>query len=178
MSGPVIISGGPRSGKTEEVVARLADRYRPSPFYEAMALVPTSRHGDQLRRRLVSRCGVALKLRVETISQFSQTLSPDAATLSQAVADELLARTIHREIESGPTSYFRPIAHTEGLVRLLNAAVRDLLAEAIEPRALLEAADKVGAPALMGLSAVFAAYRSELDQRDWLHPGTDAHCRG
>ena len=170
MSGPVIISGGPGSGKTEEVVARLAARYSSSPFYEATALVPTSRHGDQLRRRLVSRCGVALRLRVETISQFSQTLSSGAERLSPTVAEELLARTARREIESGPAPYFRPIAHTEGLVSLLNAAVRDLLAESIEPQMFLEAADGSGSHALMGLSAIFAAYRSELDRRDWLHP--------
>ena len=170
MSGPVIISGGPGSGKTEEVVARLAARYSSSPFYEATALVPTSRHGDQLRRRLVSRCGVALRLRVETISQFSQTLSSSAGRLSPTVAEELLARIVRREIESGPASYFRPIAHTEGLVSLLNAAVRDLLAESIEPPVFLEAADGSGSSALMGLSAIFAAYRSELDRHDWLHP--------
>ena len=170
MSNTMIISGGPGSGKTEEVVATLAARYSSSPFSEAIALVPTSRHGDQLRRRLVSRCHVALRLRVETISHFSQTLSSDPTALSQAVADELLARTVRQEIESGPASYFRPIAHTEGLVRLLNAAVRDLLAESIEPQELFGAADRVGSPALMGLGAIFAAYRSELDRRDWLHP--------
>ena len=86
------------------------------------------------------------------------------------MADELLARTVRREIESGPASYFRPIAHTEGLVRLLNSAVRDLLAEAVETQALLEAADQTRSPALMGLGAIFAAYHSELDRRDWLHP--------
>ena len=170
MSGPVIISGGPGSGKTEEVVARLAARYSSSPFYEATALVPTSRHGDQLRRRLVSRCSVALRLRVETISQFSQTLSSSAGRLSNTVAEELLARIARREIESGPASYFRPIAHTEGLVSLLDTAVRDLLAESIEPQALLQAADRSGSSALMGLSAIFAAYRSELDRYDWFHP--------
>ena len=170
MSRPVVIRGGLGSGKTEEVVERLAALYESDPFYEAVALVPTSRHGDQLRRRLVSRCGVALRLRVETIPQFSQSLASGAGRLPNTVAEELLSRTARREVECGPASYFRPIARTEGFVSLLNAAIRDLLSEAIEPTALREAADRSGSPPLMALSAIFAAYRSELDGRDWLHP--------
>ena len=134
MSRPVVIRGGLGSGKTEEVVERLAALYESDPFYEAVALVPTSRHGDQLRRRLVSRCGVALRLRVETIPQFSQSLASGAGRLPNTVAEELLSRTARREVECGPASYFRPIARTEGFVSLLNAAIRDLLSEAIEPR--------------------------------------------
>ena len=170
MSRPVIIRGGLGSGKTEEVVERLAALYESDPFYEAVALVPTSRHGDQLRRRLVSRCGVALRLRVETIPQFSQSLASGAGRLPNTVAEELLVQTARREVECGPASYFRPIARTEGFVSLLNAAIHDLLSEAIEPRALREAADRSGSPPLMALSAIFAAYCSELDSRDWLHP--------
>ena len=170
MSRPVIIRGGLGSGKTEEVVERLAALYESDPFYEAVALVPTSRHGDQLRRRLVSRCGVALRLRVETIPQFSQSLASGAGRLPNTVAEELLVQTATREVECGPAFYFRPIARTEGFVSLLNAAIHDLLSEAIEPRALREAADRSGSPPLMALSAIFAAYCSELDSRDWLHP--------
>ena len=90
--------------------------------------------------------------------------------MPNTVAEELLAQTASREVGCGPASYFRPIVRTEGFASLLNAAVRDLLAEAIEPQALREAADRSGSPPLMALSAIFAAYRSELDRRDWLHP--------
>ena len=133
-------------------------------------LVPTSRHGDQLRRHLVSRCGVALSLRVETISQFSRSLAADAEIPSSTVAQELLARTASREIERGPASYFGPIARTDGFHRLLNAAVADLLAEAVDPQALREAADRSGSSALKALSAIFTTYRFELDSRGWVHP--------
>ena len=174
MTRPVIIVGGPGSGKTEEVVARVAARYESSPFYDAIALVPTSRHGDQLRRRLVSRCGTALGLRVETISQYSQRLASGAGEMSHAMAEDLLVRTTGREIDDGPATYFRPIAHTVGFVRLLNDAVRDLLAEAVDPEAFREAAVRSGYPALMGLSSIFAAYCSELNRRGWLHPSQTA----
>ena len=170
MPRPVIVRGGLGSGKTDQLIAKLAALYESDPFYEAAVLVPTSRHGDQIRRRLVSRCGVALRLRVETISQFSQGLAHAAEFPSTTVAQELLARAASREIERGPASYFGPIARTEGLQRLLNAAVGDLLAEAVDPLSLREAADRSGYPVLIALSAIFTAYRSELDSRRWVHP--------
>ena len=48
MPGVEIITGGAGSGKTREIVARLADLYRPNPFAEALVLVPTIRHADQI----------------------------------------------------------------------------------------------------------------------------------
>ena len=142
--GAVLVTGGPGSGKTEEIVARLAARYKANPLYEAIALAPTSRHGDQLRKRLVSRCGVALRLRVETIHRFSQSLASAGEKVSGTVAEELLAAVARREIQSGAAAYFRPIAHTDGLIDLLSAAVGDLLSEDVEPEALLEAARRAG----------------------------------
>ena len=56
------IVGGPGSGKTDEVISRLAACYQADPFTEGVVLVPTVRHGDQFRRRLVAQCGVALRL--------------------------------------------------------------------------------------------------------------------
>ena len=187
--GAVLITGGPGSGKTEEVVARLAACYESNPLYEAIALVPTSRHGDQLRRRLVSHCGVALGLRVETIHQFSQSLTAGGEKLSGTVAEELLAAVARRATRSGPASYFRPIAHTDGFIDLLSAAVSDLLSENVEPDALLQAACRSGDASLTGLSAIFDSYCSgdasltglsaifdsycsELNLRGWLHPAT------
>ena len=170
MSNLTLIIGGPGSGKTDEVVSRLAARYEADPFCEAVVLVPTVRHGDQFRRRLVSRCGVALRLRVETIAQLSRELAPDAQLPSRTLAGELLARTARREIERGPAAYFEPIAGTNGFADLLSAAVDDLLAEAIDPRTLSEAAGKSGSPGLTALGAIFEAYGSELQRRGWLHP--------
>ena len=170
MPNPTLIIGGPGSGKTEEVISRLAARYEADPFSEAVALAPTLRHGDQFRRRLVTRCGVALGLRVETIAQFSRQLIPSAQVPSYMLVEELLARVTRREVERGPAAYFRPIAETEGFGSLVSDAVRELLAEAIDPQALSEAARKAGEPSLKALSAIFAAYASELEQRGWLHP--------
>ena len=169
MSNLTLIVGGPGSGKTDEVVSRLAARYEADPFSETVVLVPTVRHGDQFRRRLVGRCGVALRLRVETIATLSRELAPDAQPLSRTLARELLARTARREIERGPAAYFEPIAGTNGFADILSAAVDDLLSEATDPIALSEAAEKSGSPGLTALGAIFAAYSSELERRGWLH---------
>ncbi len=168
--GAVLITGGPSSGKTEKVVARLAARYESNPLYEAIALVPTSRHGDQLRKRLVSRCGVALRLRVETMHQFSHSLTVAEEKLSGTVAEELLGAVAWSEAQGGSASYFRPIAHTDGFIDLVSAAVRDLLSEDVDPDAFLQAARRSQIPSLIGLSAIYASYCSELNLRSWLHP--------
>ena len=170
MPGLTLIVGGAGSGKTDEVVSRLAARYEADPFSETVVLVPTVRHGDQFRRRLVGRCGVALRLRVETIDRLSRELAPDAQPLSRTLARELLTRTARREIERGPAAYFGPIAGTTGFADLLGAAVDDLLSEATDPLALSEAAAKSGPSGLIALGAIFAAYVSELERRGWLHP--------
>ena len=174
MANPTFIIGGPGSGKTREIVSRLAARYEADAFSETIVLIPTIRHGDQLRRRLVSRCGVAMRLRVETISHFSWALAPAANPPSFMLVEELLARTVRREVERGPAAYFGPIARTEGFGELVSAAVGELLAEAIDPQALSEADAQAGAAGLGALSAIFAAYVSELERRRWLHPAQTA----
>ena len=170
MSSLTLITGGPGSGKTGEVVSRVAARYEADPFAETVVLVPTVRHGDQLRRRIVGRRGVALRLRVETIGQLSRALASDVWVPSYTLVEELLARTARGEAGRGPASYFGPIVGTGGFSALLGTAVDDLLAEAVDPRALSEAADRSRSPGLRALSAIFAAYVSELERREWLHP--------
>ena len=145
-----LIVGGPGSGKTSEVVSRLAARYEADPFAETVVLVPTVRHGDQLRRRLVARCGAALRLRVETIPQFSRQITEGARAPSRMLAGELLTRTARQEVKQGPAAYFRPIAGTAGFSDLLNAAVDDLLAEAIDPRELSRIGRADGLPSSDG----------------------------
>ena len=170
--GLTLIIGGPGSGKTDEVVSRLAARYEADPFSETVVLVPTVRHGDQFRRRLVGRCGVALRLRVETIARLSRDLAPDCAATSLVPwPASSSSRTARREIERGPAAYFEPIAGTNGFADLLSAAVDDLLSEATRSdRALSEAAEKSGSPGLTALGFIFEAYSSELQRRGWLHP--------
>ena len=170
MSSLTLITGGPGSGKTGEVVSRLAARYEADPFAETVVLVPTVRHGDQLRRRIVGRRGVALRLRVETIGQLSRALASEVWVPSYTLVEELLARTARREAGRGSAGYFEPIVATGGFNALLGAAVDDLLAEGVDPRALSEAADRSRSPSLRALSAIFEAYVSELERRKWLHP--------
>ena len=174
MPNVTFVIGGPGSGKTEEVVSRLAARYEADPFSETVVLVPTLRHGDQFRRRLVSRCGVALRLRVETMTHFSWGLAPAERMPSYILAEELLSRTTRREVGRGPASYFMPIAETDGLGDLLSAAVGNLLAEGVQPEELAQAAGTAGVASITALSAIFTAYCAELEQRRWLHPAQAA----
>ena len=170
MSELTLIVGGPGSGKTDEVISRLAGRYEADPFSEAVVLVPTVRHGDQFRRRLVARCGVALRLRVETIAQFSRTVASEANVASHSLAEELLARTTRREIARGSAAYFEPIASTKGLANLVGGAVGDLLTEDVDPKSLLEAAERSGSPSLMALGAIYKEYSYSLSRGNWTHP--------
>ncbi len=169
MPNPTLILGGPGSGKTEHVVARVAALYQADPFASAVALVPTVRHGDQFRRRLVERCGVAMGLRVDTIGGFSRGMA-DTWFPSEALVEELLHRTVPSQTETGPGSYFKPISATKGLSSLIRTAVRDLLAEAVDPQALSEAANQSGSASLMALASIYAAYVAELERRAWVHP--------
>ena len=133
MAQVTFIIGGPGSGKTEEVVSRLARGYKDGRFWDVLLLAPTVRHGDQLRRRLVAKCSVAMGLGVESLSQFSQRLTASRAgqprMAARSVVDELLVRIIRREVESGGASYFRPILRTRGLGRLVRASVLNLVSE-------------------------------------------------
>ena len=170
MPNPTLIIGGPGSGKTMAVISRLTAMYEADRFSEVAVLTPTLRHGDQFRRRLVASCGVALRLQVSTIGQYSRHLTSDVSIPAAAVAEELLARTIRREIDGGQAAYFQPIAGTRGLVGLLGASIRDLLAEGIAPQAFAEAASRAGSQSLAALAAIYLAYRSELGRREWVHP--------
>ena len=170
MPGLTLLIGGPGSGKTDRIISRLAARYEADPFSEAIVLVPTVRHGDQFRRRLVGRCGVALRLRVETIARFSRRLASGARIPSHSLAQELLQRTIRLGIESGPAAYFKPVAETRGLGNLLGGAIGDLLAEGVDPEALSQAAGKSGSPSLEALGAIYKEYCHGLGQENWTHP--------
>ena len=170
MPGLTLLIGGPGSGKTDRIISRLAARYEADPFSEAIVLVPTVRHGDQFRRRLVGRCGVALRLRVETIAQFSRRLASDARIPSHSLAQELLQRTIRMGIESGSAAYFMPVAETRGLGNLLGGAIADLLAEGVDPEALSQAAGRSGSPSLEALGAIYKEYSQGLGRENWTHP--------
>ena len=167
---PTLVIGGPGSGKTDAVLARLAALYRADPFTDAVALVPTVRHGDQFRRRLVAQCGVALGLRVETISRFSHGLASEARVPSHALVEELLVRTIRQQVEAGSAAYFKSILGTKGLARLVRKAVGDLLAEGVKAQDMLESAPRSGSESLVALSAIYGTYSTELEQRNWVHP--------
>ena len=171
------IVGGPGSGKTEKVVSRLARGYEGGRFWDALLLVPTVRHGDQLRRRLVARCGVAIGLAVERLPQFSQRLAAmrtgQRPVASRSVADELLARITRREVERGGASYFRPILHTKGLGRLVRAAVLNLVYEGVNAGHFQTAAGDRGMQAIRALAAIYSAYVGELKRRRWIHPAAE-----
>ena len=170
MAGITLVRGVAASGKTEVLLARATERYAADPLAETLVLVPTVRHGDQFRRRLVERCRAAVGLQVQTIPQLSRELVGSLSVVSRTVDAELLRRVTVREIEAGRAAYFEPIGGTDGLQRLLRAATAELNAEAVQPAALAEAAEAAGRSDLAAMAAIFGAQTAELRRRSWLHP--------
>ena len=177
MAEVTFIVGGPGSGKTEEVVSRLAHGYKDGKFWDALLLSPTVRHGDQLRRRLVAKCGVAMGLAVERLPRFSQRLTANRTgqrqVASRSVADELLARIIRQEVERGGASYFRPILNTKGLGRLVRTAVLNLVSEGVDSENFQATAHGSGILTVQALAAIYSSYVEELKRRDWIHPAAE-----
>ena len=166
-----IITGGAGSGKTREIVARLADLYRSDPFAKALVLVPTIRHADQFRRRLVQECGIAMNLRVETLTMLSRRLTEGSPILSAARATDQLARVARRTVaRGGNADYFRPIAAMAGFVPMIGSAVGSLLEEDIAPSSLATAAAKTDSVPARALAAIYAAYKTELAEARLIHP--------
>ena len=172
MAQVTLIVGGPGTGKTEEIISRLARGYQGGRVWDVLLLTPSIRHADQLRRRLVARCGVAMGLRVESLVRFSHRIAASRAssTIPRPVAEELLLRITRQEVETGDASYFRPILHTRGLGRLLRAAILNLVSEDVDPLRFRAAAGNTGMPALKALAAIYAAYLEELSRRGWTQP--------
>ena len=178
--GPVspltIVRGPAGSGKTEHLVALLAERYQRDPFTPALVLVPSTAHADQFRRRLVERCGVALALDVKTPSAYARDIVGAGQFVPVDVSRELLRRVSDREIRSGRADYFRPIASTSGLTDLIAEAVAALLSDQVRAAELARAAETSGDPSLGALASIYRAYRRELraraarSGRGWVDP--------
>ena len=170
VSGLTIISGPPGSGKTERLVALAAERVEADRFASTLVLVPTARHGDQFRRRVVELCGVALNLEVTTLHFFARRVAEGAATPPAEVAAELLQRATRAQIDSGGAARFAPIRDTPGLHALLARTVAELVGASVEPAALGAAAGRAASADHEALAAVFAEYVRLLDARGWRDP--------
>lgn len=170
MSGLTIVSGPPGSGKTERLVALAAERVEVDRFAATLVLVPTARHGDQFRRRVVERCGVALNLDVTTLRFLARRVADTTAVPSIDVAAELLRRATHERIDAGAAGRFEPVAETPGLHALLTSAVSELVGADVEPSDLVEAAGRAGSEDHEALAAVYGAYRALLDEHGWRDP--------
>ncbi len=170
MSGLTIIDGPPGSGKTERQVALAAERVEADRFSSTLVLVPTARHGDQFRRRVVERCGVALNLEVTTLNLFARRIASGGAVLSTDVATELLQRATSEAIESGGAARFAPVADTPGLHALVRQAVDELIGADVSPRDLEDAAQRARSVDHEALAAVYGAYRRTLDEHSWRDP--------
>ncbi len=162
-----LISGPAASGKTARLVGLAASRYREDPVAETLVIVPTARHGDQFRRRLVAEAGSALALRIATFSQLAHDLDPAARVIERSLAAELVARAAAEQVARGGAAYFRPIAGMPGLVTALARAVDELIGEGVTPDELRAAAPE---GPLAALAAVYGSVASELDGRGWIHP--------
>ncbi|MYB42657.1 MAG: DUF2800 domain-containing protein [Chloroflexi bacterium] len=165
----VMVCGPAGSGKTGRLVDHAARRYQDDRFAPTLVLVPTARHGDQFRRRLVAACGVALSLDVSTLAQYAR-LHAAGRTLSRDVAADLLRRVAKDRIDSGEASRFAPIADKPGLHALIAEAVTELVAADIEPAAFAGAAAATESADLVALADIYAAYRRDLAKRGWHDP--------
>lgn len=171
MPGVEIITGGAGSGKTRKIVTRLAALYRSDPFADALVLVPTIRHADQFRRRLVQECGVAMNLRVETLTMFARSLTKGSPILSASRATDELARVARRTVgRGGDADYFEPIAGMPGFAPMIGSAIGSLLEEDIDLDSLRIAAAQIDSEPARALADIYAAYIEELEQLRLIHP--------
>ena len=164
-----MVCGPAGSGKTGRLVDHAARRYQDDRFAPTLVLVPTARHGDQFRRRLVAACGVALNLDVSTLAQYAR-LHAAGRTLSREVAADLLRRVALDRIAEGGAGRFEPIADKPGLHALIAEAVTELVAADVEPAAFEAAAAGTESADLVALADIYAAYRRELAGRGWRDP--------
>ena len=151
------------------MVRRAAERYRQNPFAATLVVVPTVRHGDQFRRRLLATCGVALDLQVETPRGVARRIYTELATASIGAARELLGSIAHRQIASGDAAHFAPLGAAAALP-MLWAAVEELLAEDVLAERFTAAARGTGDPQLAAIAAIYSAYRGALEEHRWLAP--------
>ena len=163
------IVGPAGSGKTEALLRRAAERYCADPFAATLVVVPTVRHGDQFRRRLLAACGVALDLQVETPRGLARRFDTGLRTASVGAARELLGSVTHRQIQAGAAAHFGPLGAAAALP-MLSAAVEELLAEDIPAQRFTAAARGTGDPQLAALAAIYGAHRAALEAHRWLAP--------
>ncbi|MCK9486291.1 MAG: PD-(D/E)XK nuclease family protein [Dehalococcoidia bacterium] len=174
MAGLTLITGGTGSGKTGRLVqaARAHLQAGTDLLTPLLVLVPTMRHADQFRRRLVDGGGVAFGLDVVPITMFARRHASGLAP--SEVAAELLRRVTDERIRAGGAARFAPIAHTPGLHALVGRAVGDLVAEGVDPAAFRGAAETSAHADLTALADIYQAYRAALVERGWHDPRESA----
>ena len=166
----VMVYGPAGSGKTGRLVDHAAGHYQGDRFASTLVLVPTARHGDQFRRRLVARSGVALNLDVSTLARYAR-LHAAGRTLSRDVAADLLRRVSMDRIASGGAGRFEPIAQKPGLHTLIAEAVAELVTAAVDPTDFAQAATGAESADLIALADIYSAFRCALADRGWRDPG-------
>lgn len=169
-----LVLGPAASGKTQALVDRAAARYGDDVFAPTLVLVPTGRHGDQFRRRLVSSVPAAFGLEVSVMTGWGrETVAATGARVAgRGIVAGLVRQAIYAATDAGEASTFTPIRHTRGLHARVEDAVRELVAEGIEPEALADAGNQ---PDIEALADVYAHFHERAAAAGVLHPSATIH---
>ena len=164
----------PASGKTAALIDRAGNRYSVDPFAPTRVIVPTVRHADQFRRRLVDSVGSALDLSVDTFDTFVRRRVAAGSVAARDVTDALLRRVLASSATS--PSYLSPIADAPGTLSFVREAIRVLIAEEIDADDFEPSAAAAGLPELVALADLYRSYVRELEELS-LRGDICARCR-
>ena len=165
MAGLTLIRGAAGSGKTARLVDVAVERYGVDRFTPVLVLVPTARHADQIRRRLVERMPAVFGFDVVTINQYAHRLLPERLLPPDLAAEVLCRVTVECAGGDGASTRLQPILHTNGLHALIRTAVSDLLADDIDAAAFETAARTTTNLDLRALGEIYRTYRAALDAK-------------
>lgn len=168
-----VITGPARSGKTSQLVTTYCQALRTLPVGACLWLVPTHRTVRDIRQRLVDADAPAcLQPGVMTFAQFADAVLAASGRPVRPLAPRARRHLVHWLIQDlhrhGRLKYFRPIAHTAGLLEQFVAWIVDLKRLEIWPDAFRQACQNRGMTAKdREFLAVYEGYQNWLQHLNY-----------